>query len=603
MRSALIILLGFFVLGRGHAELDSLGISKLNAQAYKYFLYNPDSSIVLASQAIAAAEKNGYKFEKAYGYYILSKANWAKANYLLSVHYGVKALKIYENTTYVFYWGECNLSIARTFIDLKKYGQAKTYIELTLSLAKKNNEQKLLANAFREKSFLLLELKQYDSALYYTNQGLEFYEKAKDSVDQSILLGRKTRIFFEQKDFRKAMSLNRGSILADSLSGNRRALGIAYFMLGQIYYALNKKDSALISLRKSIPISKSIRSLPNMIRANQLIAKIYQERKQFSEATSHLELVNLYKDSLYNLEENGQIQEVLSRYELDAKEKTIQSLELQNSIEKQRHKNSQMTVLFMGIVVILLGVLSFVFWRMRQWKAREAKTLEEVNRLKTKLFSVISHDLRGPINNLESLLGLAMKEYVTQEEFKNISVKLKSSLTVSQNTLENLLNWSLGQMDGIRTLKTDFNVVPVINEVIQLSGESASRKSISLNSKTEDTIMVNADINQVNLILRNLINNAIKFSQHNSCVSVKTFIQDGFCRIDVCDTGLGMTSEEIEMVLNSNEYFSKTGTDREKGTGLGFLLCKDFIKRNGGEISIQSEAGKSTCVCFTLPLA
>jgi signal transduction histidine kinase len=399
------------------------------------------------------------------------------------------------------------------------------------------------------------------------------------------------------------MAFNRKSMVADSLGGNRRALGIAYFMQGQIYYALNKKDSALIALRKSIPISRSIRSLPNMIRTNQLIAKIYQERKQFQEATTHLAMVSLLKDSLYNLEENGQIQEILSDYELDAKEKTIQSLETENAVERQRRKNSQLMIVFVSIVALLLAALSVVFWRMRQWKAREAKTLEEVNRLKTKLFSVISHDLRGPINNLESLLAMAMKEYVTQEEFKSISVKLKSSLNVSQNTLENLLNWSLGQMDGIRTQKTDFDVVRVINDVLQLSEESAARKNISLLSKTEDAIRVNADVNQVNLILRNIINNAIKFSQHKSTVVVKTVMLNGFCKIEVCDNGLGMTPEEIEMVLNSNEYFTKTGTDREKGTGLGFLLCKDFIHRNGGEVSIQSEVGKGTCVTFTLPLA
>lgn len=596
-------MLSFLVWSRSHAELDSLGISKLNVKAYNYFLYNPDSSIILANQAIEAAEKHGLKFQIAYGYFVLSKANWAKANYLLSVHYGIKALKIYENTVHVYHWGECNLSIARTFIELKKYGQAKSYLEQTLNLAKKNNDQKLLAEVFREKSFLLAELRQFDSALYYTDRGLAFYEKVKDSINQSILFGRKTRIFFEKKDFKKAMSFNRRSMLADSLTGNRRALGIAYFMKGQIHYALNQKDSALICLKKSIPISRSIRSLPNMIRTNQLIAKIYQERKQFNEAATHLALVSTYKDSLYNLEENGQIQEILSDYELSAKEKTIQSLETQNAIERQRHKSSRLIMIFMGIVALLLAALSLVFWRMRQWKAREAKTLEEVNRLKTKLFSVISHDLRGPINNLESLLGMAMKEYMTQEEFKSISVKLKSSLNVSQNTLENLLNWSLGQMDGIRTEKTSFNVVPVINDVLHLSEESATRKNISLHSNVEDSLLVNADVNHVNLILRNIINNAIKFSQRESTVSVKTSKQDGFCKIEVCDNGLGMTPEEIEMVLNSNEYFTKTGTDREKGTGLGFLLCKDFIKRNGGDVSIQSEVGKGTCVSFTLPLA
>jgi signal transduction histidine kinase len=602
MRGGLILLFIFFA-GNCIAEPDSLAVKKLSNQAFRYYLSKPDSSILLANQAIEIAERNGYQFEIARGYYILSKANWAKANYLLSVHYGFKALKIYENTSHTMAWGECNLSLARTLTELKNFGQAKFYLDQTLILSNKENNEKLRAGAFREKSFLMIELKKYDSALYFSNQGIAIYQKEKDSLNESVLLGRIARSFFELGEYKKSMAFCKRAVLYDSLSGNRRALGISYSMLGQIYYAINKKDSALDALKKCLPISSSVRGLPNLIKANQLMAKIYEERKQFKEVSLHLALVNQYKDSLYNLEKNGQIQEILSSYQLNEKEKTIQSLESENTLEKQRHRLSQLAVIFISVVAGLLSTLSIVFWRMRQWKAREAKTLEEVNQLKSKLFSVISHDLRGPINNLQSLLSMVTKDYVTQDEFKNISLKLKSSLNVSQSTLENLLNWSLGQMEGIRTQKTDFNIESVIGEVIQLCEESALRKNITLSSEMKESMLVHADVNQVNLILRNIINNAIKFSLHDSSVVIKIGKHNGFCKIDVCDNGLGMTSEEIRVVLNSNEYFTKSGTDKEKGTGLGFHLCKDFIKRNGGEIDIKSEVGKNTCVSFTLPLA
>src|SRR5258707_2032565 len=465
---------------------------------------------------------------------------------------------------------------------MKKYSQAKAYIEQTLTLAKKNNDIKLLAEALREKSFLLSELKLYDSALYYSNQGLEIYDALKDSMNVSILYGRNTRIFFELKDYKKSIDYNKKSILMDSLAGNRRALGISYYMMGQIFYAINKKDSALLSLKKSIPINKSIRNLPTMIKTHELMATIYEEKNQLIQSTHHLKKVSEYKDSLYNLEEHSQIQEILSGYELASKEKTIQSLESENASEKERHRASQLAVIYISVVAALLATLSIVFWRMRQWKANQAKILEEVNRLKSKLFSVISHDLRGPINNLQSLLEMVMKDYVTQDEFKNISVKLKSNLSVSQNTLENLLNWSLGQMEGIRTEKAVFNIRPAIADVAKLSEETASKKQISLTHEVTSDILVNADVNQVNLILRNIVNNAIKFSRHGSCVSIKTSTEKNFCRVGGCDNGMGMSAEEINMVLNSNEYFTKSGTDREQGTGLGFLLCQDFLKRNGG---------------------
>ncbi|MBI1770331.1 MAG: hypothetical protein HYR67_18330 [Bacteroidetes bacterium] len=603
MKRALIIFFTLSIPHLGFAGPDSLVVSQLNAKAYKYYLYNPDSSILLANRAIVLAEKEGYKFQSAYGYYILSKANWAKANYLLSIHYGFKALKTYENSSYIFNWGECNLSLARTFVDVKKYSQAKAYIDQALVLAKRNSDTKLLAEAFREKSFLLLELKQYDSALYYSNMGIEIYEVLKDSLNKSILYGRNTRIFFELKDYKKSIAYNKKSILMDSLAGNRRALGISYFMMGKIFYAVNKKDSALLSLTKSIPISKSIRNLPTLIKTHELIAMIYEEKSQLVESTYHLKLLSAYKDSLYNLEEHGQIQEILSGYELASKEKTILSLENENAKEKESNRIIQLAVIYISVVAALLATLSIVFWRMRQWKVREARTLQEVNQLKSKLFSVISHDLRGPINNLQSLLEMVTKEYVTPDEFKNISVKLKSSLNISQNTLENLLHWSLSQMEGIRTQKTIFNIRPVIADVVNLTEETASKKQISIINEANRDLMVNADINQVNLILRNLVQNAIKFSSQGSQVSIKTMVQNNFCMVDICDSGIGMTAAEISLVLNSNEYFTKSGTEKEKGTGLGFLLCKDFIKRNGGEVFIESEVGKSTCVSFTLPMA
>ncbi|GHM99473.1 hypothetical protein WSM22_09630 [Cytophagales bacterium WSM2-2] len=590
-------------IGFSKVSEDSLAISRLNTKAYRSYLSNPDSAIILANRAIILSENGGYKFQAAYGYYILSKANWAKANYLLSIHYGFESLKIYENTNHIFHWGESNLALARTFLDIKNFPQAKSYMDQALTLAKRNNDSRLLAEVYREKSILLLELKQYDSALWLSNQAIVQYEQRKDTLEASILYGRNARIFYELKDHKKSMAFVKKALLMDSLSGNRRALGISYFMLGQIYYSTNKKDSALIALKKSVPISKSIRNLSTMIKTHQLIARIYEERNQMKDANNQLKLVSQYKDSLYDMEEHGQIQEILSKYELKQKEKTIQSLEVENKLEKQRSRNTQLAVVFISVVAFLLATLSIVFWRMRQWQVKEAKTLQEVNRLKSKLFSVISHDLRGPIANLQSLLDLVTKEFITPAEFKDISLKLKSRLNVSQSTLENLLNWSLSQMEGIRTQKTIFNIAPVITEVMKLSDETASRKQITIDIHTEGDLHVNADVNQVNLILRNLLHNAIKFSSQNSRVAVKVSRSNRHCRVSVIDNGLGMTANEISTVLESNEYFTKSGTEQEKGTGLGFLLCKDFIKRNGGEVYIESEEGKGTSVSFTLPMA
>src|SRR5579859_1672242 len=606
------------------SDPDSTAVNKLNSKAYRYFLYKPDSAILIANQAITAAEKGKYTYQIAYGYFVVSKANWAKANYLLSIQYGFKALRIYENTDRIFNWGECHLSLARTFADLRNYGLSKTYIEKAFSLARRHDDVHLLAEVYREKSFLLIGQNQYDSALYYSNEGIKLFEKRKDTLNASILYGRNVRIYLNLRNYKKSIEFDKKAILMDSLSGNRRALGISYYLAAEIYYDLNKKDSALIFLKKSIPLNLQIRNLPNMIRTHGLVATIYREKGLLALAIQHLQLVDQYKDSLYNLERSGQIEEILARFGLEGKEKKIESLENENVLEKQRAINQRNFSIFLGTVILLLALISFVFWRMREFQAKanqalaernqdialqheeiqsQAETLHEINNLKSKLFSVISHDLRGPINNLHSLLDLLTKEQLTPEEFRNVSSKLKSSLNVSQRTLENLLNWSLSQMEGIRTEKTIFNISSVVAEVLTLNEETAIKKQVSLNNELKGTYLVEADVNQVHLILRNLLHNAIKFSQRHGEVKLRAEKRDRFCCISIQDSGVGISAAEKETILKSHEYFTKSGTDREKGTGLGLHLCKDFIKRNGGDLFIESEEGRGTVVTIQLPLA
>jgi signal transduction histidine kinase len=410
----------------------------------------------------------------------------------------------------------------------------------------------------------------------------------------------------------------------DSLMKNGRGLSIAYSITAEVYYSLNKKDSAIYFLKKSIALDKDVRNLPNMVRTHQLLAKIYEEKKQTDLAMSNLKLVNELKDSLYDMGGNGQIQEILTRYELEDKEKVIQLLENEKALQKQKSRNQNLTIGLFGVAVALLSLLSIVFWRMRQFQAKanrelalsnqsialqneeiqsQAETLKGVNQLKSKLLSVISHDLRGPIANLHSLLELITRQLITPEEFKKISAKLKENLNVTQRTLQNLLNWSLSQMEGIRTEPITFDINSIIKEVIDLNFENATKKNISIHFQSEESISVKADIDQVNLILRNLIHNAIKFSKSEGSINIKSEKQNAHCNILVEDQGIGMTEREVQMILTENEFFTRVGTDQEKGTGLGLLLCKDFIKRNGGKLSIESTAGKGTKVKFTLPLA
>jgi two-component system sensor histidine kinase/response regulator len=192
---------------------------------------------------------------------------------------------------------------------------------------------------------------------------------------------------------------------------------------------------------------------------------------------------------------------------------------------------------------------------------------------------------------------------MTAEEFITLSDKLKSNLNVTQQTLENLLSWALSQMDGIKTEKKKIEITSSIEEACRLMEEVAVRKNVSLHKQLKEPLHVWADSDQLQLILRNLIHNAIKFSTLNERVHILAYRENTHCQITVKDSGIGMSQEEIDRLTGSRVYFSKEGTQQEKGTGLGLLLCKEFIVRNGGNLHITSKPGTGTEISFTLMLA
>jgi two-component system sensor histidine kinase/response regulator len=610
-------------LARNYTERDSVSILHSDSVAFNLFLANPDSAIQIANAALADAEKIHSQYLTGFSLYILSKSNWTKGNFKLSAEFGFKALKIFEHSSFSTLWGKCLLSLGRTFTDLHNFDQGRSYIEQAAKMGKQNHDDYLLAETYREKSMLLTELRQYDSALYYADLGTPLFEKFGDSTSVSILFSRKSRIYFYKKDFKNSSYFNRRALLYDSLVGNRRALGISYYQSALDAVHLQRMDTAILFLKKSIPINKQMHNLASLAKVYRLLADIYLEQGKKDLSITNLKLSGQYKDSLYAAEKSGQIQEMQSLYELSTKEQTIAKLEQENTVKEQQVTLQWLFVIFLLVCIILLGIIIFVQKRYRvlQEKSHEelsvknqsieqqkeeiqsqAETLQNLNQLKTKLFSVISHDLRGPLATLHALLDLLTKKRVTQEEFISISDKVKSSLDVTQRTLENLLNWSLSQMEGIKTEPRKIDIRHFIEDACTLMGEPAQSKNVSIENQTSESVFVSADADQVQLILRNLIHNAIKFSKPFDQVCVSAHRNTNFCLVSVKDSGIGMTKTEIETVVSSKHHFSKTGTMQEKGTGLGLLLCQEFIKLNGGEINIRSTINQGTEIIFSLPL-
>lgn len=233
----------------------------------------------------------------------------------------------------------------------------------------------------------------------------------------------------------------------------------------------------------------------------------------------------------------------------------------------------------------------------------KTQELQKLNATKDKFFSIIAHDLRSPFNTIlgfSKILKENAKDY-TLEEIEGI---FKSINTVSQQTyelLENLLQWSMAQRNQIAFNPEKFNLNEFAQNNMRDLESFAKSKEIELFYNIPNSISVFADANMLKTILRNLISNSIKFTKKNGSVYIESSENGDFTKIFVIDTGIGMNKSKINELFRIEKQNSTYGTNNEKGSGLGLIICKEFIEKHGGEISIDSEEGKGSSFVFTIP--
>jgi two-component system, sensor histidine kinase and response regulator len=230
----------------------------------------------------------------------------------------------------------------------------------------------------------------------------------------------------------------------------------------------------------------------------------------------------------------------------------------------------------------------------------QTQQLTELNSLKNKLFSVIAHDLKAPLYALRNLFRNVELYDLPGDEIKRLVPEVINELTYTTGLMENLLQWAKSQMQAEAVRPQLLDIAGIAKEVLQLLRLQADAKKIYIDSKIEHPIFVYADKDMVNLVLRNLLSNAIKFTPAEGLIFLDARELRSSIEISVQDTGMGISREGLQRLMEHN-YYSTRGTRGEAGTGLGLMLCKEFLSRNGGQMNIQSEPGKGSIFSFTLP--
>jgi len=235
-------------------------------------------------------------------------------------------------------------------------------------------------------------------------------------------------------------------------------------------------------------------------------------------------------------------------------------------------------------------------------KENEAR-LHELNATKDKFFSIIAHDLKSPFNSIIGFSNL-LTDQIKENDLKGIEKYagiIQNSSQRAMSLITNLLDWSRSQTGRIEFNPEDFEIISVLDELIELLNDSAEQKSITILKEFPHNALVFADKDMISTVLRNLLSNAVKFTKPGGTVTLSVVQSPDEVRVSVSDNGVGMEKNTVDKLFRIDESYSTPGTQNEKGTGLGLLLCKEFIEKHGGNIRVESELEKGSTFSFTIP--
>jgi len=234
---------------------------------------------------------------------------------------------------------------------------------------------------------------------------------------------------------------------------------------------------------------------------------------------------------------------------------------------------------------------------------RYTEELKNLNASKDKFFSIISHDLRSPFNSLLGLTEFLTHSYdeMNPSDIKNSILNIYNSAQQVYNLILNLLEWSMLQSGRLKVEKSIINLAELGMEIMNLYKEGANNKKLELVNNMNDSILIYADKYMIDTIVRNFVSNSIKFTNPGGKIIIKGMINGDNAEVSVTDTGIGISQEDQKNLFRIDEQTRRDGTANEKGTGLGLILCKEFIEKNNGVLWVESEEGKGSRFSFTVP--
>jgi signal transduction histidine kinase len=604
---------------------DSAYADTLNRLARSWYGISADSAFLYGRAALTFAGRTGYRKGEAEAWRMMGNTYEMLGDYVNMLSAYQQSRDIAEKIGNAPLVARVDINFALFYKQQGEYDKARQLMGMVQEKYRRGGDSTQAAFIANNQADMALKEGQFELALQYAQRAVREARGGKDEINAAMYNNDVGRILAAKGDYSGALSHYLES-LAFFRQGQGNVLGmtITKSLVSEVYLQMKNYPLALQYASEALQEAQSIHRKPEIEGSARVMANIYQAKGDYRNALRYFKLYKDYSDSLYNDQSTRRLLSRTAQYDFDRQTLRLREAQaIKDAAYEKKLRQAALQVSITIVAAVLLGLAAFVLLRnqavnrkmnqlLREKNGKIEEQKEELeqqavklllsNQQKDKLFTIVAHDLRGPLNSLKLLMDFMKEKKLSEHETGVMLNELRLNVDHSSELVGNLLIWASSQLNGAVIVPVLLELDELVREVLGLFSQQAREKNVLLRMEMTSMLVGYADKDMTQVVIRNLVSNAIKFSSSGGVVTVNGCRKAAEIEIVVTDNGIGMREDALDRIRR-RESFTSFGTAREKGTGLGILLCHEFAKANKGRFFVESEWGKGSRCYFTIPAA
>lgn len=517
------------------------------------------------------------------------------------------------------------INIGSTYSMMGNVHKALEYFTRALPVAEELNRKNLEGMILNNIGTMFNQLGKYHEALEHHQRSLRIREITGDIKGTSVSYNNIANVYYNLNNYSKALEYYKKSLNIKREISDQYGVANTMKNIGRLFLAADDPAKAGRYLKDALKIAQTIHAQGTVSECYKYLAEYYYSAGDYKRGYRFLGSYEMMADSLYSAEHSRKIAELQVRYESRKKERDNELLRKEvevNRLDLKRQKNIRNFLLIFPMLIMGTGGVVYSRYKLKKKaesdlrkknillenhirKLTESESrLQELNATREKLFRVISHDIKNPLGSYVSLMNILGENYpvMAGEEKGEFIENAGKSARITLNLLETLSQWSELQSSRSKPEQVRVDLCKLTSDSLETVKLDAEKKKITLSNELESGTYIEAEEQLLSSVLRNLLTNAVKFTQENGKVLVSLDRGKDEWVISVSDNGIGMNEEDVGKLFRADTNYAAIGRSPEKGTGLGLIICKEAVQRLGGRIWAESKEGSGTTFSFSVPV-